>query len=139
MKNKFESFDKLKQKAEMMKAKYSTLRRKSEKRDSELNIVRRDYGVDLNLDTDLNERLIGDNLRQINRNLEDTGVALKNQGDTLRTGQNRVRQTGEQLRMANLRITELSYGQRCQLILLNSIAILLFLFIIVILVLKFLQ
>jgi hypothetical protein len=140
MKSKYENFDKLKQKAELLKAKYSTIQQKMDKRDSfGKNVINRDYLVDMNLDTDLNERLIGDNLRQIGKNLEDTGISLKQQGDTLRGGRDKVRQTGDQVRVANLRITELSSGQRCQLILLNLIAVLLFLFIVVIFVLKFLN
>jgi cell division protein FtsL len=128
-------------KAEKIKSKYHNLKGTINKflSNTKITPIKKDYEVDMNLDNDLNERLIGENLRQISRNLEDTGASLKSQGESLHSTQHNVRQTDQQVGIANRKIAELSYGQKCQLILLNIIAILLFLFIIVIIVLKILK
>jgi methyl-accepting chemotaxis protein len=105
-------------------------------------VVQKTELVDLNLNTDYSEKLLGEvgsNLREIDRNIHETGVNIKAQGDTIKNMKKTVEETNENLNKANVTIRSLSWGQRVQLILLNLISFFLFIGIIVLLILRFLR
>lgn len=98
--------------------------------------------IDMNLKTDYSERLldeVGANLREVDRNVNETAVSLHGQGYTLKHSNQTVDNTDNNVKSANLTIRRLSWGQRVQLILLNLIAILLFIGIIILLVIRILN
>ena len=105
----------------------------------DLKIIQKTDLVDLNLKTDYNEKLldeVGLNLREIDRNVIETAASLRNQGDTLKKMNTVFDGTDNNLQRANKIINNLTWGQRIQLILLHLIAILLFVGIIILLVLR---
>ena len=105
----------------------------------DLKIIQKTDLEDLNLKTDYNEKLldeVGINLREIDRNVNETAASLRNQGDTLKNMNIVFDSTDNNLERANKIINNLTWGQRIQLILLHLIAILLFVGIIILLVLR---
>jgi len=105
----------------------------------QLKILQKSDVIDLNLKSDYNEKLlqeIGANLREIDANVKETGISLKGQGDSLKQVSHNIDQTENNLNRANKTISSLSWGQRIQLILLNLIAILLFIGIILLILFK---
>jgi hypothetical protein len=108
----------------------------------EYKILQRNEIIDMNLKTDYNEKLleeVGANLREIDRNVMDTAVSLKGQGDTLKNVTNVVEGTDNNVKKANSTLRSLSWGQRIQLILLNLIAFFLFVAIIALLIIRILN
>jgi hypothetical protein len=138
IKNKYETFDEIKDKSNKLKGKYTELLSRPK---LSVNIINRTDYTQMNLESDYTEHLlqVSQNLREINQNLKDTSLSLKAQGEGLRKMQNSVYDTHGSTNRANKTLTHLTYGRRCQLILLNLIAILLFILIVILMILKFLK
>lgn len=138
IKTKYETFDDLKHKSENMKCKYTEMLNRP---GININIVNKTDYTQMGLESDYNEHLLqaSNNLRQINENLKDTSLGLKMQNESLRKMQNSVYDTSNSTKLANKTLSKMTYGRRCQLILLNFIAILLFILIVVLMILKFLR
>jgi hypothetical protein len=105
----------------------------------DLKILQKTEVLDLNLNTDYNERLldeVGANLREIDRNVSETAISLKGQSDSLKNINGVVDSTEGNIERAKKTINNLSWGQRIQLMLIHFIAILLFVAIVILLVLR---
>lgn len=106
---------------------------------NDLKIVQKTELIDLNLKTDFNERLleeVGSNLREIDRNISETAMSLRDQGSSLKNINEIVGDTDNNINRANKILGDLSWGQRLQLIFIHLISIILFIVIIILLVLK---
>jgi hypothetical protein len=106
---------------------------------NDLKIIQKTELIDLNLQTDFNERLleeVGANLREIDRNVSETAISLKDQGSSLKNINDIVSETDNNMYRANKTLSNLSWGQRIQLIFIHAISIILFIVIIILLVLK---
>jgi hypothetical protein len=138
IKTKYETFDKIKDKSNKIKGRYSEMLSRP---NINVNIINRTNYTQMNLESDYTEHLltVSQNLREINQNLKDTSLSLKAQGEGLRKMQSSVYDTHNSTNRANKTLTTMTYGRRCQLLLLNLIAILLFIIIAILLILKFLK
>lgn len=98
--------------------------------------------VDLNLITDYNERLlqeVGINLTEVDQNMKDTSQLLNKQGTTLKKSKVMVESTEKNIKASDSTLTSLSRGQICQRLLMHAIVILLFILILIIGGIKFLN
>jgi hypothetical protein len=108
----------------------------------EFNYLQKTDVIDMNLKTNFNERLlndIGNDLKEISTNVNETKKSLYQQGQTLNNVDRHIDTADNHVKHSNETISKISSGQRIKLILLNSIAILLFLAILMLLIIKFMM
>ncbi len=115
---------------------------KTSKQQTELAILQKTELIDVNLKSDYNEALLtefGANLREIEQNVTQTAVSIKGQGESLGQMTHIIKDTDTNIDRANKTLNSLSWGQRIQLILIHSIAFLLFIAIIILAILRFMR
>jgi hypothetical protein len=137
IKSKYEEFEEVKNKTEILKGKFAELLNKPNIVSHFAN-VRRSSSCEMSLESDYNESLLqtGNNLRKIQDNFNDTALALKSQGSQLKNTKYYTENTRHSVKKATTRVSDLSSSQRCQKLMLNTIAILLFILLVALVILK---
>ncbi len=94
---------------------------------------------DLSLNTNLQEKLLDEansNLIEIGKNITETAKSIKEQGGSIKNMNEMVDNTGQNIKIANLKLNSLTWGQRTQLLFMHSIAVMLFIAIAIIVFIK---
>jgi hypothetical protein len=111
----------------------------SNHKQSNIDIYKNPAQTDLSLDINLQEKLLNEansNLIEIGKNITETSKSLKDQGGSIKNMHELVDGTGENVQRANIKLHSLTWAQKSQLIFMHSIAILLFMAIIIIIIFK---
>lgn len=97
---------------------------------------------DLSLNTNLQEKLLNEansNLIEIGKNITETSKSLRDQGGSIRNMNEIVYATGQNVQRANIKLNNLTWAQRSQLIFMNLIAVLLLIAIVIIVIIKLMK
>ena len=107
-----------------------------------IDIYKNPQYKDLSLNTNLQEKLLDEansNLAEIGKNITETAKSIKEQGGSIKNMYEVVDNTGQNIQRANIKLNSLSWAQRTQLLFMHSIALMLFIAIVIIIVIKLMK
>jgi hypothetical protein len=140
IRDKYEAFEEMKNRSDLLKRKFAELISKPSIAKN-FALVKRTSYCEMSLESDYNESLLetGINLRKVQVNINDASIALKIQEQQLINVYNNTENVKHTEKKASTQISNLSSSQRCQKLLLNTIAISLFILLVALIILKVLK
>lgn len=107
-----------------------------------LDVYKNKSPTEMGLNTNLQERLLDEantNLLEIGKNINETSKSLKDQGSSIIYMHETVDGTEQNMQRANIKISNLTWAQRSQLLFMHLIALMLFIAIVIIIAIKLMK